>query len=58
LAINGEGFFILSDSGSQIYSRAGAYSIDKDGYAINSNGARLQVFAPIGTSATPSIPAR
>ena len=50
LAINGEGFFILSDSGSQIYSRAGAYSIDKDGYAINSNGARLQVFAPIGTS--------
>ncbi len=52
LAINGEGFFILSDSGSQVYTRAGAYSIDKDGYAVNSNGQRLQVFAPIGNSGT------
>lgn len=52
LAINGDGFFILSDAGSQIYTRAGAYSVDKDGYVVNGSGNRLQVFAPIGTSGT------
>lgn len=50
LAINGEGFFVLSDGGSQIYSRAGAYNIDRNGYVVNSAGQRLQVFDPIGTS--------
>lgn len=52
LAINGEGFFVLSDNGSQIYSRAGAYSVDRDGYIVNSSGQRLQVFSPIGNSST------
>ena len=52
LAINGEGLYVLDDNGSRVYSRAGAFSIDRDGYVVNSSGQRLQVFAPIGTSGT------
>ncbi len=52
LAISGEGFFVLDDGGSNVYSRAGAYSVDRDGYVVNSSGQRLQVFSPIGTSGT------
>lgn len=50
LAINGEGFFVLSDGGTQVYSRAGAYNIDRNGFVVNSSGQRLQVFDPIGNS--------
>ncbi|HWS03152.1 MAG TPA: flagellar hook protein FlgE [Gammaproteobacteria bacterium] len=52
LATNGEGFFVLNDNGSSVYSRAGAFSIDRDGYVVNSNGQQLQVFTPIGGSST------
>ena len=52
LAINGEGFFVLSDGGSNVYSRAGAYSVDRNGYVVNSSGQRLQVFSPINGSST------
>ena len=44
LAINGEGFFVLSDSGSRLYTRAGAFSVDRQGYVVNAVGQRLQVF--------------
>ena len=44
LAINGEGFFVLSDAGSRLYTRAGAFSVDRDGYVVNAVGQRLQVF--------------
>jgi flagellar hook protein FlgE len=44
LAINGEGFFALSDQGSSVYSRAGAFSVDRDGYVVNVNGQRLQAY--------------
>jgi flagellar hook protein FlgE len=47
LAISGEGFFTLSDSGSMVYSRAGAFGTDRDGYVVNASGQRLQVFPPI-----------
>ena len=33
LAIAGEGFFVLSDNGARIYSRAGAFGVDKIGRA-------------------------
>lgn len=52
LAINGEGFYVLDDGGSSVYSRAGAFSVDRDGYVVNSTGQRLQVFSPIGSSST------
>ncbi len=45
LAINGEGFFVLDDNGSRVYSRAGAFEVDRDGYVVNNQGQRLQVYA-------------
>jgi len=53
LALNGEGFFTLADANGNIsYTRAGAYTVDRDGYVVNHTNDRLQVFAPIGTSGT------
>jgi len=50
LAINGEGFFVLEDdSGNIAFSRAGAYSADREGYVVDHAGKNLQVFAPDGT---------
>lgn len=47
LAISGEGFFTLSDNGSMVYSRSGAFGTDRNGYVVNASGQRLQVFPPI-----------
>ena len=44
LAISGEGFFVLSDNGSRIYTRAGNFSVDRDGFVVNSQGLRLQSY--------------
>lgn len=53
LAISGEGFFVMQDSdGSFSYTRAGAFSVDRDGNVVNHTGARLQVFPRIGTTGT------
>lgn len=56
LAISGQGFFVLQQTdGSQAFTRAGAYSVDRDGYVINHAGDRLQVYdaAPgVGGSTT------
>jgi flagellar hook protein FlgE len=38
LAINGKGFFRLSDAGSVTYSRNGQFQMDKDGYIVNNSG--------------------
>ncbi len=46
LAIAGEGFFTLNMNGSRVYSRAGNFQADKNGYVVNPQGARLQVYAP------------
>jgi len=46
LAINGEGFFILDDDGSSAYTRAGAFTTDRDGYVVDNSGRQLQVFSP------------
>ncbi len=42
LAINGGGFFVLEDDGAPAYTRAGIFSIDKDGFIVNNAGMRLQ----------------
>lgn len=44
LALNGTGFFTLSDNGSLVYTRAGAFTQDNDGYVVDSSGQRLQIF--------------
>ena len=45
MAIDGNGFFVMSAGGSKIYTRAGAFYSDKDGYVVNSSGANLQGYA-------------
>jgi len=41
LAINGNGFFILDDNGSNVYSRAGNFSINSSGAVVNNDGNSL-----------------
>jgi len=47
LALSGEGFFTLSDNGSTVYSRAGAFGTDRNGFVVNANNQRLQVYPPV-----------
>lgn len=44
LAIDGNGFFVLSDGGSRIFSRAGAFGVDDEGFVVANSGARVQGF--------------
>lgn len=44
LAISGQGFFRLSDNGSTVYSRAGSFGIDRDGYVTNAKNQRLTAY--------------
>lgn len=48
LAIGGEGFFVLSDNGGRLYSRAGAFSVDADGFVVNAQGNNLQAYPSAG----------
>lgn len=41
LAVNGSGFFILSDQGSRVYSRAGQFKLDDNNYIVNAANQRL-----------------
>ena len=43
MAINGGGFFILEDNGNRIYSRAGQFQADRDGFIVNSNDQKMIV---------------
>lgn len=45
LAINGGGFFIVNQDGDQLYTRAGHFGLDKNGYVVNNTGAYLQGYA-------------
>ncbi len=42
MAIGGEGFFVLSQSGGREYTRAGNFSVDREGFLVSAEGARLQ----------------
>lgn len=54
LAISGEGFFVMSPdqiSQERIYSRAGAFGVDSNGFVVNTAGQFLQVF-PVNANGT------
>ena len=57
LALNGSGFFTVSDAGATQYTRAGSFTTNADGYVVNSAGQYLQVYAPTasGTFNTTSL---
>lgn len=44
LAIDGSGFFVLSDQGARSYTRAGMFGVDDSGYITAANGGRVQGF--------------
>jgi flagellar hook protein FlgE len=45
LSVNGEGFFVVEKNGERLFTRAGTFGLDKDGYIVNGTGALLQGFA-------------
>ena len=45
IAIDGDGFFIVSDGSGDYYTRAGQFILDKDGYMVTPEGYRLQGWA-------------
>ena len=47
LAVSGQGMFILSDNGALAYTRAGAFQMNRDGYVVNTQNQRLQVYPPL-----------
>lgn len=51
LAVNGNGFFRLSNGGNISYTRNGQYQVDKDGYIVNGSGVRLTGYAADATGA-------
>lgn len=60
LGISGQGFFALAPSqtsGEIVYSRAGAFGINADGFVVNSSGQFLKIFPvnPDGTVSSTSI---
>jgi flagellar hook protein FlgE len=52
LAISGEGFFVLGDNinniNERVYTRAGSFHMDREGYVVNHLGQPLLVYAPNG----------
>ena len=46
MAIDGEGFFTLNKNGATVYSRAGNFQTDANGFVGTPEGARLQVYPP------------
>jgi flagellar hook protein FlgE len=49
LALSGEGFFTVSDNGVVAYTRVGSFGVDRDGYVVNNQNQRLQIFPPTNT---------
>ena len=47
MAVNGSGFFVLDDNGASIYTRAGAFGLDKNSFIVNSTGQTLVGFQAI-----------
>lgn len=45
MAIEGNGYFVLSDNGVKEYTRAGYFDLDKEGYVTNNTGKRLQGYS-------------
>ena len=45
LAIDGNGLFVLQNGSETLYTRAGAFRLDSDGYVVTESGANLQGYA-------------
>jgi len=50
LAIEGDGFFVVSDGVSNFYTRAGNFDIDPQGYLVSASGLKVQGWTSRNTS--------
>ncbi|WP_088184416.1 flagellar hook-basal body complex protein [Sphingobium sp. Z007] len=56
LAITGEGYFtVKGEDGNISYTRNGAFAVDDDRYAVDTTGARIQVFAVDPTTGATTV---
>ena len=55
LALSGNGFFTVAESGSNYYTRNGEFYLDNDGYVVSPSGLRLQGYTAIEGAIQPSI---
>lgn len=49
-AVSGAGFFVLSNGDQEIYTRAGDFSVDKDGRLVANSGFRVQGYNQLTTA--------
>lgn len=49
MAISGNGFFIVDDNGTRVYTRAGSFGIDRNGFISNTEGKPLIAFGADST---------
>jgi flagellar hook protein FlgE len=54
-AIQGNGFFTVSNNGAQQYTRDGSFQLNSDGQLVNSTGAAVLGFAASGSGASGEI---
>ena len=53
MAIDGNGYFILNDGGTIVYSRAGAFEFDAEGNLVNTSGLRVMGYLRKGVPMEP-----
>ncbi len=49
MAINGQGFFVVNNGGTQMYTRDGAFGLNQNGDIVNSSGEELVGFSTDGS---------
>lgn len=55
VAINGDGFFRLSDNGAVTYSRNGQFHLDSQGYLVNGTGQNVMGYTTLTTDANGNV---
>jgi flagellar hook protein FlgE len=55
VAINGKGFYRMSDNGAITYSRNGSFALDKNGYIVGPGGQNLTGFQALNGSIVPGV---
>ncbi len=55
IAINGQGFYRLSDAGAITYTRNGGFSVNKEGFIVSSSGQNLTGFESRNGAIVPGV---
>ncbi len=54
VAIEGNGLFVLNQGGAQVYTRAGNFTLNSDGYLVDSNGNNVMGYPAVNGTISPS----